>query len=95
MNLPVMSQRTRRVGSNLIFLSTCLNEMIIDSTIYRKGNEVFITRNWSKIALMLSWAPYQREGTIYLIRLAMMFNLCQEYIKFQISDQNFRILECL
>lgn len=48
---------------------------------------------------MLSWAPYQREGTIYLIRLAMMFNLCQalnsEYIKFQISDQNFRILECL
>lgn len=45
MNLPVMSQRTRRVGSNLIFLSTCLNKMIIDLTIYRKGNEVFITRN--------------------------------------------------
>lgn len=44
---------------------------------------------------MLSWAPYQREGTIYLIRLAMMFNLCQEYIKFQIFDQNFRILEWL
>lgn len=41
---------------------------------------------------MLSWVPCQREGTI---RLAMMFNLCQEYIKFQISDQNFRILECL
>lgn len=45
MNLPVMSQRTRRVGSNLIFLSICLNEMIIDLTIYRRGNEVFITRN--------------------------------------------------
>lgn len=45
MNLPVMSQRTRRAGSNLIFLSICLNEMIIDLTIYRKGNEVFITRN--------------------------------------------------